>query len=55
MKKRFRSVLRIFVNINQNSCTTDHGYLTDYEIRLGINMADGISDIFCSVVLLLVN
>ena len=34
------------MKINQNSCTTDHGYLTDYEIRLWMNMADEISDIF---------
>ena len=36
------------MKINQNSCTIDHGYLTDYEICLWIYMADEISDIFDS-------
>ena len=32
MKNRFRSVLHIFLKIDQNSCTIDHGYVTDYDI-----------------------
>ena len=48
MKKRFSPVLRIFMKKSQYSCTIDHGYVTDYDIRIWLTMAAELSDIFDS-------